>query len=1110
MFNGETRMPDANNLRAAIQALEAQREQGTLDDASANLALAALREQLRKLGERLPAESEAERKQITVMFADMSGFTALSERTDAEEVRALVNQCFEALGKVIARYGGHIDKFIGDELMVLFGAPVAIEDHAARALHAALELREKFAAFNQAHVTLRANPLALHTGVNSGLVVAGDIGTEAKREYTVMGDPVNVAARLVAQAAPGEILVGEQTRRLAGKEFDFEDLGNRALEGRARGLQVYRLQGLKEGGPELQPTSARRAMVGRQNELAVLQRTVREVAEVKRARAVTVVGAAGIGKSRLRDELRAWLDGERINFSVLEGAALPHMTTTPYFIIADLLRRQLGVTHVDSAASVRLRLEALLHELGADDMETAHALASILAVDYENSALMKLSAEERRGRTFAALTAYIRRLTQRAPVLLLINDLHWVDELSLDILEHIFTDLNDAAILIVTFTRPVLDPEARIRQVEARLAPEAYTRLALQELNVSSSRELLLSLAPGLDRWPAAVDTILGKAQGNPFFIEEIVRSLFDESVLAAGDEGIRVEGDLAQLSVPDTVWGVLAERIDRLPPEEKRTIQSAAIVGRIFWQGAVQQLTRTECASQLAMLSQREMVERVGLAPFAEDWEWKFRHALVQEVAYSSLLLETRKDGHLSAAKWLETSAGDRLKEYSTVLAHHYQLGEDWSRAAQFADLAGDRASDLYAYSEARAAYLQTLHALRQLDGDRENAIRQIDVTLKLAREASFFPTEDVFHALETAKQLAAEIEDSERQVRVLVALASWRYISGQPRLAVELALPAVAAARQAGLEELLVVPYLILGRAMFMTGDFRNCVKLVEDAQEIAKRFGNDVVDQSLTGLGLGPNLAVLGAAYQQLGDIERGRALGLESIRTAESSGDPRQIGITNLFLGATDASLGRFEYCTEHLERALALFEQTGDAAATQTALGWLGRTLAWRGDLERGADCLDRALRSAEELGLVPWVPLLQAYRAELYIMSGGLADAVELATRAVGLAKDTRQRSSEADAHRVLAWALFYAEGAPPERILDEFRSAIEIHRSTGARALLANALFHLAAFLEMTAQPGEAQPAEEAAEALSLSAELGLTWLPTPVPEPRPASSER
>jgi len=1099
-------MPDANDLLSAIHALEAQRDQGTLDPATADAALTALRAQLGTLDERTPTEPEAERKQITVMFADMSGFTALSERTDAEEVRSLVNQCFEALGKVIARYGGHIDKFIGDELMVLFGAPVAMEDHAARALRAALDLRETFARFNQEHVVLRANPLTLHTGVNSGLVVAGAIGTEAKREYTVMGDPVNVAARLVAKAAPGEILVGEQTRRLTGKEFDFKDLGNLALEGRARSLRVYRLQGLK-AGLEIQSTSARRAMVGRQEELAILQATVREVDRDKRARVIAVVGAAGIGKSRLRDELRAWLDSERISFSVLEGAALPHMTTTPYFVIADLIRRQLGVAHTDSAASVRLRLETLLHELGIDDTEAAHALAAILAVDYENSELMKLSAEERRGRTFAAMTAYFRRLTQSGPVLLLLNDLHWVDEQSLEILEHIFTDLEDTPVLIVTFTRPVIDSATRLRQTEARLSPANYTRLVLQELNASSSRELLLSLAPGLDRSPAAVDTILGKAQGNPFFIEEIVRSLFDESVLAAGDTGIRVVGNLEQLSVPDTVWGVLAERIDRLPPEEKRTIQSAAIVGRVFWQGAVQALTRAECAGQLGILSEREMVERIGLAPFAEDWEWKFRHALVQEVAYSSLLHETRKEGHLSAAGWLERSVGDRLKEYSTVLAHHYQLGEDWSRAARFAEIAGDRGSDLYAYSEARAGYFQTLEALEQLPAGPDVAVRRIDVALKLARAASYFPTEDVFQALEKAKQLADEAKDPHRQVRVLVALATWRYISGQPRMAVELALPAVAAARGAGLEELLVVPYLILGRAMFMTGDFRNCIKLIEDAQEISARFG---VDASLIGFGLGSNLGILGSAYQQAGEVERGRSLGLEAVRSAEASGDPRQIGITNLFLGATDASICRFEHCIERLELALKIFEEVGDAAAIQTVQGWLGRVVGWRGDLDRGVALLERAIKSAEELNLVPWVPTTQSSRAELYILAGQPAEAVMMANRAVNLASETRQRSSEGEALRVRAWALHYAGGTPREQVLADFRKSIEVHRSIGARVLLAISLYNLAKFLSMTALPGELHPSPEEEEARALSTELGLDWLPAATPEPRLAPSER
>jgi tetratricopeptide (TPR) repeat protein len=412
---------------------------------------------------------------------------------------------------------------------------------------------------------------------------------------------------------------------------------------------------------------------------------------------------------------------------------------------------------------------------------------------------------------------------------------------------------------------------------------------------------------------------------------------------------------------------------------------------------------------------------------------------------------------------------------------------------------MAGDRASDLFSHNQASAAYLQTLEALEQIDGDDANTVRRIDVTLKLAREASFSPTEEVLHALEKAKQLAEHIDDAQRQVRVVVAIAASQYVSGQPRAAVELALQAIGSAKQSGLEELLIVPYLILGRGMFMTGGFRNCVDLVEQAQDLAARFGNDLDQWS--GLGLGPNLGLLGAAYQQLGEIERGAQLGLQAIRTAESRSDRRQVAIAHLFYGGTDASLGRFDQCVEHLDLAAAICEEAGDLAGTQSALGWLGRALAWRGDIERGTACLDRALRMAEELGFMPWRPFMQANRCEIYIRTGRPADAVELATKAVDLAVETRQRSAEGEAHRALAWSMYYAGQESHDRVLDEFRTAVEVHRSTGGRVFVANALFELARFLKMIGRDDEAGQVE--GEALALKEELGLSWLPMPALQP-------
>jgi class 3 adenylate cyclase/tetratricopeptide (TPR) repeat protein len=1090
---GETSVPDADNLRAAIEAVEAQRERGLLDQASATAVLATLRAQLEV---EIPPEPPAERKQATVLFADMSGFTLLSERTDAEEMRALVNQCFDTLGQVIERHGGHIDKFIGDEIMVLFGAPIAMEDHAARALYAALELHKKFSDFNQEHMTLRANPLMLHTGINSGLVVAGSIGTGTKREYTVIGDPVNVAARLVAQAAPGEVLAGEQTRRLAGDEFDFEELGNVTLEGRTRAQKIYRVLGVR-GPATSQPTIPRRAMIGRQKEFGDLQEAVGAVARDKRAHVVAVIGAAGIGKSRMRDELRTWLQHEQANFFLLEGAALPRMTSTPYYIIADLLRNLLGVSQADSSSSIRLQLEALLREVGADNVESAHALAAILAVDYENSELKECSAEERRARIFTALTAFVRRLSQRGPTLLLLNDLHWVDELSLGILEHLFTDLRDAPVLIITFTRPVLDPEAKLRQVEARLTRDEYTRIVLRELDDGSSRKLLLSLAPGLDRWPVAVEAIMQKAQGNPFFIEEIVRSLLDESALVASDGEIRVASRLDQVRVPDTVWGVLAERIDRLTPSEKSTIQSAAIIGRVFWQGAVQELSRADCAGELEMLRDREMVERIGPAPFTEDWEWRFYHSLVQEVAYSSLLHEKRRHGHLSAAKWLERNVGDRLNEYSTLLAHHYNLGEDWQKMADYSELAGDRAASLFAHREAKNWYIQALEALEQVSSSDDVSRRRIHMTLKLADVAFYVPSEDVHDKLVLAQELAKALNEPEETLRVDAALASWLYVAGKNAAAVRLAEQCVLLAG-GDLQELLVVPLNIIGRTEFAYGNFTRCIQFLERSRNITQR----IRQQHPWAEGPGQLEGFLGLAYALSGEAEKGERLIFEGLALAEANHDLRRIAAGHMYISIFRVAVGKLAGVRYHLQEAIRLAEGTGNSTIAYVCLGYLGEMHALQDELEEAAEHLDRSLTIAAQLDTKAYVPLFLAFRAEVDLRAGRFDSALRWARRAVEVGPRTTE------ALRLLGWALHFSAPDSRHDAKAAFRASAEFAKNGGALVFYVRTISDYAAYLRIIGEADAAVPLEN--EATSIIRECGLGTMPIrpPIPSSSRASS--
>ena len=1079
-------MPESDDLRAAIAALEAQRD--IMGEAALELAVSSLRRQLLDL-ERPPEPVKgAERKQVTVMFADLSGFTALSEKTDAEEVRNLVNACFERLGEVVTRYGGYIDKFIGDELMVLWGAPVAMEDHASRALYAALDILTTLASFNEERPELREQPLSLHIGMNSGLVVTGAIGTEMRREYTVMGDPVNVAARLVGRAQGGEVLVGVSTRRLAGEHFEFDDMGVMELKGRSMSQQVFRVLRARSDDKGVGHRRLLTPMIAREAELATIQDAYHAVTAKGQPRSVAFVGPAGIGKSRLLAEFESWLESTQDKAQLLSGAALPHMTGTPYFIVGDLLRGWLSVKETDSGVEIRRRLEVALTEAGVETTEVLHALAAIVAVEYEEGSFEALSPEERRDRIFSAFVTFVTALAARSPIVLAFEDLHWADDLSLDLLEHVFADLGDAPVLFFTLTRPILDATTRARQLESRLPPEIHTTIILPELGEGASNELVAAIAPGLST--DIVQTIVQKGQGNPFFIEEIIATLIDQGVLTRHNGGVFATRSISDVTVPDTVWGVLAERIDRLPAAEKLVIQSAAIVGRIFWEGLVAELAGLRPRDALVTLNDRDFVHQVGPAAFAEDWEWLFRHVLVQEVAYSSLLLETRKAGHLRAAAWLERWCGDRRNEFSTLLAHHYQHGEEWAKSAECAELAGDRAASLFAHREARASFFQAIDSLSRLN-DADARLRQVDVTLKLARVAYFSATEDVWRVLEAARQIADETGDEERSLRVITAMAAWLYMAGRAREAVEMAMQSLAGANRAQLEELLVIPNLILSRLMFAMGEYEQCIQMIEKSDALAKKYGVEIGDRM--------NLSYVGMAHEQLGESEKGRALCREALRMVEQKRDLRSIALAHLYIGIPDCLFGRLQGAGEHLQQAMALGEQTGDLSVVYVSLGFLGHWHAQNGRLEKAAECLDRCLSMAAELDTVLLIPLMQAYRAEVEVRAGRPNEAIAWAERAVALGKETRQKSNEAEAHRILGWARYCTRPEERESAEQEFLAALELNRKTSSKPYIMRTLYELADYWRLVGD--ESRASEVEAEASAMARELRQDRIPLPLP---------
>lgn len=460
---------------------------------------------------------------------------------------------------------------------------------------------------------------------------------------------------------------------------------------------------------------------------------------------------------------------------------MPHAAMQPYHLLVDMLGRAIDIRTADTPAEISERLRAWVEQAGVRDHEVGDGLAVLMGVAGDAGSFGSMTPRERRKQISAALIDLGRGLAAHAPVVLAFEDLHWADQQSLEMIADMRAALAEVPILFLLTSRPLVGEDAVTQEAGGRLLSAVDVTVDLAELDEGMSADLVLALAPGVEAWPELVRTIARKSQGNPFFVQSIVGSLVDQGIIVAGPDGsMQLRGVVDEISVPDSVWSVLAERIDRLAPDEKRTVQMAAIVGTVFLQSLVGDLAVAPAIEQeLEHLRTRDFVEPHGAAEFADDWEWVFRHALTQEVAYAGMLRAVRRAGHRRVASWLQQHAGERRGEQAALLAYHYERGEDWENTAHFAEEAGDRATEIFANREAAAAYHQALHALAQQETTAERQLRTVEVTLKLVLVSSVSPAAEVLPLLDAAGLIARELEDAGLQLRVATAKQMWLWTS-------------------------------------------------------------------------------------------------------------------------------------------------------------------------------------------------------------------------------------------------------------------------------------------------------------------------------------------
>jgi class 3 adenylate cyclase/tetratricopeptide (TPR) repeat protein len=618
-----------------------------------------------------------ERKLVTVLFADITGSTVLADHLDPERLRGVMRRYFDAMREEIEAQGGTVEKFIGDAVMAAFGVPTAHEDDASRALRAADAMRRRLGSVNDELVVSHGLTLRMRMGVNTGEVLAAT--SPEPGGAMVTGDVVNVAARLQTAAEPDEVLVSERTAQSA-RGFAFTERGTLDLRGRRMPVRAFRLTG-EVGGPARGVPYLRAPMVGRDAELTVLDSVYARTVEESRPHVVTIYGDAGVGKSRLVQEFVDRVQDRDPGPLVLRGRCLPYGTGVTYWPLAEMLKAYAAIQDTDSATETLDKIDVVatkLEDLGTGDAQhTAAILAYTVGVHDPRTPTEAMDPQEVRRQVHVAWRAFFSALATSGPVLVIVEDIHWGDAALLDLLDEL-AERTQGAVLFVCPSRPEL---VATRPTWGGGRRNAIT-VSLDPLG-SDDAELLVRLLLSVEDLPAALHArILERAEGNPFFLEEILRRLIDGGLVTREGGRWRAQPGIAEVDLPDSVQGVLAARIDLLHPEDKRALQAAAVVGRVFWGGPVHRLTSgraepvpfdAELDQSLRHLEDRELVRhRVG-SSFARQQEYIFKHILTRDVAYDTIPLRDRGVAHAQVGEWLEQVAGERAGEFCELLAHHY-----------------------------------------------------------------------------------------------------------------------------------------------------------------------------------------------------------------------------------------------------------------------------------------------------------------------------------------------------------------------------------------------------------------------------------------------------
>ena len=1054
-------MDERRQLEEAIAVQESLR--GTVDDAIIDATIATLREKLAVI-EASPVPDQ-QRKLISLLFTDIAGSTTIVRDMDPEDNMELMDGALKKMGKAVEEHGGRVTRYMGDGFKAVFGAPLARENDAEMAVRAGLGIlatAKEIAA--QVEKEWGVTNFQVRVGVNTGLAA---LGGETEAEDTIMGSMVNLGARLESAAPAGGLLISHETYNHVRGIFEVELMPPIEAKGFVEPVRVYlvkqaRARKFRMSTRGVEGAEAR--MVGRETELKHLQDALFTAMEEGEGQMVTITGEAGVGKSRLLYEFQNWIEDWRQEVRIFEGRSVQETQNIPYSLLRDIFATQFQIKESDKASQVRGKVETgFMEQLGEDKggRMRAHIIGQLLGFDFSTSGHLKDihdDPQQLRDRGLIYLSEYFAAITKNELRAIFLEDIHWADDSSLDAIDHLGRKTPEQPLVIVCLARHRLF-EQRPYWGEGQ---PYHIRLDLHPLTKRESRQLVGEILEKVEEMPQALrDLVVEGAEGNPYYIEELINMLIEERVIVKeGDKWAIEPVRMAEITIPSTLMGVLQARLDSLPQLERTTLQKASVVGRVFWDNTVKYINQEtdedfdqEIDSSLAGLRGKEMVYRRETSAFSEAGEYTFKHSILRDVTYESVLKRARKVYHGLVADWLIDQGGERVNEYTGLIANHLEAAGRPAQAITYLKLAGDLAASRYANEEALSYFDWALGYEAELDaeGNWEIYSAREKVLDHLGKRT------EQLQDLRVLEELAAEMANLEKQAEVALRLVSYGEATRSYPEELETAELAVNLARQLQDRSLEGRGYLGWGKAVMLQGGDRDTAqKLFKRARQIFKEIGDvrleghacralgfvhfqnedyrNAIRFSQCALKLaresndrraeGYALTNLANTLNTEGKLQESREILRQSLSLAQEIGNRRGEAYVLGALAEISAQMGYYDRAKDIRLESLSLLREVGDQRVEVTALKALGMLASYRSDFNESLNLLEQARALTGRIGNLGMEDVLDAH-CEVYTVMGDYETASDYGRQSIQIQEDSHRENIALISRANLSEALF-------------------------------------------------------------------------------------